>query len=84
MEVVDKSIITLDTNCFIYYFEDNGKRFHPLIQNDQNLNFSSSTQALFLSLVSRNSDKFFYHPPTSSDKHYQTCRFVNRLPHWEQ
>jgi predicted nucleic acid-binding protein len=25
MEIVDKSIITLDTNCFIYYFEDNAK-----------------------------------------------------------
>jgi predicted nucleic acid-binding protein len=25
MEIDDKSIITLDTNCFIYYFEDNAK-----------------------------------------------------------
>lgn len=25
MEITDKSIITLDTNCFIYYFEDNAK-----------------------------------------------------------
>lgn len=25
MEIVDKAIITLDTNCFIYYFEDNEK-----------------------------------------------------------
>lgn len=25
MEIADKSVITLDTNCFIYYFEDNEK-----------------------------------------------------------
>lgn len=25
MEIVDRSIVTLDTNCFIYYFEDNAK-----------------------------------------------------------
>ena len=25
MEIADKSVVTLDIKCFIYYFEDNAK-----------------------------------------------------------
>lgn len=55
MEIVDKSIITLDTNCFIYYFEDNAKyapKLEPIFNKIQDGSIQGSMSVLsFLEIL---------------------------------